>query len=113
MNRIQGSWDDQDWYGTVVFDGRVLDPKRSQRLRNHSPDGFAWGYAGSGPAQLALAILLEAGASDAQALAHYQAFKNEFLAAAPNQAALDLKVDVVDWLGTAEDRMWKRLAGDQ
>ena|SRR3990167_5543552 len=27
-------------------------------VRNHSPDGFTWGYGGSGPAQLALAMLL-------------------------------------------------------
>lgn len=37
-----------------------LDPRRSQKLWNHSPDGFEWGYGGSGPAQLALAILLDA-----------------------------------------------------
>jgi len=29
------------------------------RLRNHSPTGFSWGYGGSGPAQLALAILVD------------------------------------------------------
>ncbi|HMF28650.1 MAG TPA: DUF6166 domain-containing protein [Candidatus Cybelea sp.] len=29
-------------------------------LQNHSPDGFEWGYSGSGPAQLALAILADA-----------------------------------------------------
>jgi hypothetical protein len=29
-------------------------------LYNHSPDGFEWGYRGSGPAQLALAILADA-----------------------------------------------------
>lgn len=28
-------------------------------LFNHSPDGFEWGYGGSGPAQLALAILAD------------------------------------------------------
>lgn len=28
-------------------------------VRNHSPTGFGWGYAGSGPAQLALAILCD------------------------------------------------------
>lgn len=108
-NRIQGDWDDESWYGQVVIDGRPLDPKRSQKLRNHSPDGFAWGYAGSGPAQLALAILLEAGATDAQALAYYQDFKREFLATAPNQQALDIQVDLLDWLGDAEDKLWKRL----
>ena len=39
-------------------------------LRNHSPAGFAWGYAGSGPAQLALAILLDATGSPTLALRH-------------------------------------------
>lgn len=28
-------------------------------VRNHSPDGFNWGYGGSGPSQLALAILID------------------------------------------------------
>ena len=28
-------------------------------IRNHSPTGFEWGYGGSGPAQLALAILAD------------------------------------------------------
>jgi hypothetical protein len=28
-------------------------------VRNHSPAGFEWGYGGSGPAQLALALLLQ------------------------------------------------------
>jgi len=31
-----------------------LDPRLD--LRNHSPTGFEWGYGGSGPAQLALAL---------------------------------------------------------
>jgi len=44
---------------TVWLDGKKLDPRRSQKYRNHSPDGFNWGYGGSGPAQLALAIMLE------------------------------------------------------
>lgn len=29
-------------------------------IMKHSPSGFEWGYAGSGPAQLALAILVDA-----------------------------------------------------
>jgi hypothetical protein len=28
-------------------------------VRNHSPSGFEWGYMGSGPAQLALAMCVE------------------------------------------------------
>jgi len=35
-----------------------LKPRWSQRVFNHSPDGFEMGYGGSGPAQSGLAILL-------------------------------------------------------
>lgn len=31
----------------------------SLRVVNHSPTGFNWGYGGSGPAQLALGLLLD------------------------------------------------------
>ena len=63
----------------VTKDGNVLDPKLSQHIVNHSPNGFAWGYGGSGPAQLALAILLEeVGLTDA--LHRYQSFKWEVIA---------------------------------
>jgi hypothetical protein len=43
----------------VWLDEKELLPDDSQAYRNHSPDGFAWGYGGSGPAQLALAVMLE------------------------------------------------------
>ena len=44
---------------TVWLDGVQLSPARSQKVYNHSPNGFNWGYGGSGPAQLALAMMLE------------------------------------------------------
>jgi hypothetical protein len=44
---------------TVYLDGEYLNPKPSQSYHNHSLDGFNWGYSGSGPAQLALAIILK------------------------------------------------------
>jgi hypothetical protein len=59
----------------VHIGGVYLDPARSQKLYNHSPDGFAWGYAGSGPAQLALAILLHFTNDATFSLGHYQQFK--------------------------------------
>lgn len=59
----------------VTADGRPLRPGASLRLVNHSPDGFNWGYHGSGPAQLALALLLDHTGSAEVALNHYQAFK--------------------------------------
>ena len=43
----------------VWLDGMPLHPEESQAYRNHSPDGFSWGYGGSGCAQLALAVMLE------------------------------------------------------
>jgi hypothetical protein len=56
-----------------------LDPGPSQRLFNHSPDGFEWGYGGSGPAQLSLAMLLDhfdgKEGKDELALKDYQDFK--------------------------------------
>ena len=41
----------------VWIDEVELTPEESWTYRIHSPDGFAWGYGGSGPSQLALAIL--------------------------------------------------------
>lgn len=45
-------------------------------LCNHSPIGFAWGYGGSRPAQLALAMLAHL-YGDIQALRYYQSFKDD------------------------------------
>lgn len=53
----------------VWVDDEPLSPKRSQKVWNHSPDGFNWGYGGSGPAQLALAILLLTLEDEEQAIA--------------------------------------------
>lgn len=36
--------------------GKPLSPEKSQQYRNHSPDGFNWGYGGSGASQLALGV---------------------------------------------------------
>src|SRR5690349_17135908 len=67
----------------VTVDGRALDPRFD--LRTHSPTGFEWGYGGSGPAQLALALVADWLADDGQALALYQAFKSKTVAAFPRE----------------------------
>jgi len=54
-----------------------LTPERSLELASHSPSGFEWGYGGSGPAQLALALLLDCTDDEEFALAHYTEFKNQ------------------------------------
>ncbi|CCV16350.1 DUF6166 domain-containing protein [Mesorhizobium sp. STM 4661] len=57
---------------------RGLDPRLD--LRNHSPDGLAWGYPGSGLAQLALAILCDALGDDERAERLYQRFRDVIIA---------------------------------
>ena len=63
-----------------------LDPRRD--LRNHSPDGpdgFEWGSAGSGPAQLSLALLAHALGDDEMALRNYPDFKFRVVARLPQE----------------------------
>ena len=57
----------------------LLDPELSQNIYNHSPDGFNWGYLGSGPSQAALAILLDLIGQE-KAILYYQRFKWDFVA---------------------------------
>jgi len=78
-----------DWQSKLVQINNVpLSSQYSQSIQNHSPDGFNWGYGGSGPAQLALAIMLhllkdlEHGERLAQVL--YQRFKWDYIATWPS-----------------------------
>jgi hypothetical protein len=66
---------------TVTKDGQILSPAPSQEVWNHSPDGFQWGYGGSGPAQLALALLLDVTGDRELSSRLHQSFKREFVAA--------------------------------
>jgi len=60
-------------------EGRPLPLEPSLKLRSHSPTGFSWGYHGSGPSQLALALLLDHTGNEDVALAHYEHFKRAFV----------------------------------
>src|SRR5437870_9247604 len=57
----------------VTVNGRPLNPRLD--LWNHSPTGFEWGYGGSGPAQLALALLADHLGDDDGAVMLHQDFK--------------------------------------
>lgn len=76
--------------GDVVVwkNGVRLLPGRSLAVENRSPNGFEWGYGGSGPAQLALAILLEE-FDEATAVRHYQTFKHDVVAGWESSWSID------------------------
>jgi len=65
---------------TVTVDSEPLDCRYD--LLSASPAGFEWNYRGSGPAQLAIAILAHA-YDDNFACEHYQRFKREVVANLP------------------------------
>ncbi len=81
MKSFSGTFDNENWY-QVFLNGKTFSPSRSLKIRNHSPDGFAWSYYGSGPAQLALAILLEE-TDEETAQDLYQDFKSKVIANLP------------------------------
>lgn len=76
-----------------------LDPRTD--LWNHSPDGFNWGYGGSGPAQLALAILADATHSDETAVQLHQDYKWEVIARLKENDILIFESHVLDWVSVA------------
>ena len=60
----------------VSTGGRTMAPLPLRLdIVNHSPTGFGWGYSGSAPAQLAVAILADWMSCDHAALALHQRFK--------------------------------------
>ena len=52
-----------------------LSLEKSLQIVDHSPDGFQWGYNGSGPAQLSAAILYELTDDPDLTREYYQLFK--------------------------------------
>lgn len=76
-----------------------LLPAVSLELFNHSPTGFEWGYNGSGPAQLALALLLDVTGNDEEALKYHQEFKFDIVGGLNPQGWEFPEEDIQTWLG--------------
>jgi hypothetical protein len=75
-----------------------LEPSISRR--NHSPTGFSWGYNGSGPTQLALALLLDVAGREGEdlALAWYREFRWDTVSRWPMDDSWEI--------GASEIRAW-------
>lgn len=87
----------------VRINGKLL-PLRLN-LWNHSPDGFCWGYYGSGPTQLALSIMYEfakrTSIQNPKDFADHTSykFKEDFIAKIPMNANWHISgEEIADWL---------------
>lgn len=76
----------------------------SQRLANHAPSGFQWGYLGSGPAQLSLALLLDATGDEALSLRHYHDFKFMVVGNLDDDWSIN-RNDIIEWIDTRESKI--------
>jgi len=91
---IKGIWKTRK----VFINEQELNPFESQNVVNHSPDGFMWGYGGSGPAQLALAILMEF-TDKLTADRLHQGFKWKFIASLKQEEDFTLdETEVIAWI---------------
>ncbi len=90
----------------MVYDGGDIYCKRDRGIRTtnvhhaivyHSPDGFEWGYGGSGPAELALNILAMFVDHDTAFKLH-QEFKWKFIASMPQEGGTIKRADIEEWI---------------
>lgn len=84
----------------VYKNDQLLSPKPSQKLHNHSPDGFEWSYYGSGPAQLALALLLDVTGIEDISLRLHQEFKEDIVAKFPLKGWQLTSAEIQNWLNS-------------
>lgn len=105
------SIDGDDGYGVMywAFGGRATPLPLCLDMVNHSPTGFCWGYLGSGPAQLAFAMLYKwlclRGKiyPEVFARALYQQFKRDVIAILPMDKDFVLRDADIDkwWLASS------------
>jgi hypothetical protein len=94
---IEANTGDAKVYACDVGGDNFLAPLSPRLdLRNHSPTGFQWGYGGSGPAQLALAILADHLGNDEEALFLYQDFKWKVISKLPGEQKWELTPAQID-----------------
>lgn len=79
---------------------RTLDPRLD--LCRHSPTGFEIGYGGSGPAQLALALLADATGDSELSIAAHQRFKWAVITPLDRKCPRHVLTDgeILEWLRT-------------
>lgn len=87
----------------VYLDGKLLNLSDSLAIARHSPDGFMWGYHGSGPAQLACAVILKMVGKENLEVPLYQKFKSDVISKLPIDKQVSLEMDFQGWLQGEEN----------
>lgn len=96
-NVIVAEWDDK----TGLLARNYPLPLRLD-VYNHSPTGFAWGYGGSGPHQLALALLLDVTKSRAKSLRYYHQLVIDTISGLDDNGWKLTDTEILAWLDGAE-----------
>ena len=90
------------------MNGKPLRHMPEERIKRHSPDGFNWGYGGSGPADLASSILHDLVGREA-ADEYYQKFKWDVIAKmAPETGWILAEAEISAWLQELQRRRSQR-----
>lgn len=92
-----------------LANGKVRELPLFLEVRSHSPTGFSWGYAGSGPSQLALAICIDC-VGRLRALQVYQDFKFRVIAKLPGEHDWELTEEQVRTAIELAERQFAQVA---
>ena len=85
----------------TVHLGNLADETRPlAHLLLHSPDGFEWGYHGSGPADLARSIVGDVLGEKNPHPAHYQRVKSQLVAQIPREGGEITEAEVLGVLAS-------------
>lgn len=105
MKTYRGQLEDTGGGNVIVQNGDEVYPLPLRLdLKNHSPTGFSWGYWGSGPSQLALALLVDHFGDDKKAIEFYQEFKRRVIGRLPKNESWEMRsIDIARDLAAMEN----------
>ena len=99
MKQYQGLRTHSD-RNSVLVNGQEL-----KHYARHSPDGFEWGYGGSGPSELARCILIDYFDDIPKADKHYQQFKFDIIAVIKEDSWVITSEDIEKWLAKNDENL--------
>ena len=89
------------WIESAHYEGGWRDLPLRLDIANHSRSGFEWGYLGSSPAQLALAILCEHLGEPQLAVRFYEEFKEDVVARWKGDEWTFTEPEIEEWFNKA------------